>query len=72
VQNLRESPSAQLRLWRRRTVFLFRLGLALAFLLLFLQQRLLLFDVLLQQLLRLLLMLQLELLFFGRIRLLLL
>ena len=55
---------------RGRRVF-FWLRLVLAFLLLFFLQCLLLFGVFLQQLLGLLLMLQLDLLFFGGIRLLL-
>jgi hypothetical protein len=60
-----------LRLGRRRRILLFWLGRRLAFLLLFLLQRFLLAGVFLQELLGLLLMLLLNLLFFGGIRLLL-
>jgi hypothetical protein len=66
-----EDPVLRLRLCIRRTVALLRLGLVLAFLLLFLLQHFLLFRVFLLQLLRLLLMLLLYLLFFSLIRLLL-
>ena len=56
---------------RRRSVGLWRLGRVLPFLFLFVRQKLLLIRVFLQQLLRLLLMLLLDQLFFSRIRLLL-
>ena len=68
---LRAALRARLRRSLRRTVALFRLGLVLAFLQLFLLQQLLLFRVFLLQLLRLLLMLLLYLLFLSLIRLLL-
>ena len=61
----------RLRLCLRRTVVLFRLGLLLTFLLLFILQTFLLFRLFLLQLLRLLLMMLLHLLFFSLIRLLL-